>query len=90
MPAADFGFDELLYVARNVRSHRLYGMSPVEQITLTVNIALGRNQATLDYYNTGSIPDSFATLLKEWAIDQIRRFQDYFDAPRHRQAFVSG
>src|SRR5208282_2999867 len=30
VPAADFSADELLYLPRNVRSHRLYGMSPVE------------------------------------------------------------
>ena len=80
VPAADFATDELLYLPRNVRSHRLYGFSPVEQIALTINIALRREQATLDYYNTGSIPDSFATLPKEWTVDQIRQFQDYFDA----------
>ena len=40
VPAADFSSDELLYLPRNVRSHRLYGMSPVEQIALTINIAL--------------------------------------------------
>ena len=80
VPAADFGSDELLYIPRNVRSHRLYGLSPVEQIALTINVALRREQATLDYYNTGSVPDSFATLPKEWTVDQIRQFQDYFDA----------
>jgi hypothetical protein len=30
VPAADFSADELIYLPRNVRSHRLYGMSPVE------------------------------------------------------------
>jgi phage portal protein BeeE len=80
VPAADFAAEELRYLPRNMRSHRLYGFSPVEQIALTINIALRREQATLDYYNTGSIPDSFATLPKDWTVDQIRRFQDYFDA----------
>jgi hypothetical protein len=28
----------------------------------------------------GSTPDAFATLPKEWTADQIRSFQDYFDA----------
>ena len=55
-------------------------MSPVEQIALTVNIALRRDTATLDYYRTGSSPDAFATLPKEWTADHIRSFQDYFDA----------
>ena len=80
VPAADFSADELIYLPRNVRSHRLYGMSPVEQIALTINIALRRDAATLDYYRTGSTPDAFATLPKEWTADQIRSFQDYFDA----------
>ena len=80
VPAADFSSDELLYLPRNVRAHRLYGMSPVEQIALTVNIALRRDVATLEYYRAGSAPDAFATLPKEWTIDQIKQFQDYFDA----------
>ena len=78
VPAADFSADELLYLPRNMRAHRLYGMSPVEQIALAV--ALRRDAATLDYYRTGSSPDAFATLPKEWTADQIRSFQDYFDA----------
>jgi hypothetical protein len=80
VPAADFSADELLYLPRNVRAHKLYGMSPVEQIALTINTALRRDVATLDYYRTGSSPDAFATLPKEWTGDQIRAFQDYFDA----------
>jgi hypothetical protein len=46
VPAADFVADELLYLPRNLRSHRLYGFSPVEQIALTINIALRRERAT--------------------------------------------
>ena len=80
VPAADFSSDELLYLPRNVRTHKLYGFSPVEQIALTVNIALRREAATLHYYRAGSTPDAFATLPKEWTVDQIRQFQDYFDA----------
>jgi hypothetical protein len=80
IPAADFSAEELLYLPRNPRAHRLYGVSPVEQIALTVNIALRRDASTLDYYPAGSSPDAFATLPKEWTADQIRSFQDYFDA----------
>jgi hypothetical protein len=80
VPAADFSADELIYLPRNIRAHKLYGFSPVEQIALAVNIALRREAATLDYYRAGSTPDAFATLPKEWTVDQIRQFQDYFDA----------
>ena len=80
VPAGDFSADELFYLPRNARAHRLYGMSPVEQIALTVNIALRREAATLDYYQAGSTPDAFGTAPKEWTSDQIRDFQEYFDA----------
>ena len=80
MPAGDFSRDELLYLPRNIRSNRLYGYSPVEQIVLTVNIALRRDLSTLDYYSSGSIPDAFGTLPKEWSADQIKSFQDHFDS----------
>ena len=79
MPAADFSADELLYLPRNARAHKLYGLSPVEQIALTVNIALRRDAATLDYYRAGSVPNAFGTVPKEWSSDQIRGFQDYYD-----------
>ncbi len=39
-----------------------------------------RDAITLEYYRSGSAPDAFATLPKEWTIDQIKQFQDYFDA----------
>ena len=40
----------------------------------------GPLQPLLDTYSAGSTPDAFATLPKEWTADQIRAFQDYFDA----------
>jgi hypothetical protein len=43
-----------------------------------VNIEPRRDVATLQY--AGSTPDAFATLPKEWTLDQIKQFQDYFDA----------
>ena len=77
--AADFTSDELLYLPRNVRASRIYGFSPVEQIVMTINIALRRDVSTLEYYRSGTVPDSFGTLPKDWSEEQIRQFQDYFD-----------
>ncbi len=56
IPAADFSAVELLYLPRNLRAHRLYGMSPVEQIALTVNIALRR-----DASNSRLLPNRLLT-----------------------------
>ena len=90
VPAADFSAEELLYLPRNVRSHRLYGMSPVEQIALTVNIALRRDAATLDYYRAAPSPDAFATLPKEWTTDQIRAVPGLFRRADVRQSRRDG
>ncbi len=75
LPAADFTADELLYLPRNVRAHKLYGMSPVEQIALTINIALRRDAATVDYYRAGSVPDAFGTVPKEWTVIRSGSFK---------------
>ena len=63
MPAADFSADELLYLPRNVRAHKLYGMSPVEQIALTINVALRREATTLEYYRASSAPNALGAEL---------------------------
>ena len=95
--AADFSRDDLIYVPRNVRVNKLYGYSPVEQIILTVNIALRRELFTLDYYKAGSIPDAIASLPKEWNTDQVKAFQEYWDfllsgnsAEKRKMRFVPG
>jgi hypothetical protein len=41
-----------------VRAHRVYGYSPVQQVLMTVNIALRRQLWQLDYFTEGSIPDA--------------------------------
>ena len=80
IPAVDYTADELLYLPRNPRVHKFYGYSPVEQIILTVNIALRRAASQLQYFTEGNIPAVFATVPPEWNPDQIKAFQTYWDA----------
>jgi hypothetical protein len=79
VPAADYSADELLYVPRNVRTNKLYGMSPVEQIVMTVNIALRRQLSQLQFYTDGSAPDLIFSVPANWTAEQTRQFQDYWD-----------
>ena len=79
IPAVDYTADELLYLVRNPRSHKLYGFSPVEQIIITVNTAIRRAVSQLEYYREGSQPDAFLGLPKEWTQDQITSFQKWWD-----------
>ena len=80
MPAVHYSTEELLYKPRNRRSWKLYGMSPVEQILMTVNIALRRQMGQLQYYTEGNIPEAFATTPPEWSPEQVAQMQDIWDS----------
>lgn len=97
LPAVDYTRDELLYMPRNPRVNRLYGYSPVEQIVMTINIALRRQLHKLQYYTEGSAPDLMIATPEDWNPDQIKMMQEYFDAllsgntaERRRTRFVPG
>jgi hypothetical protein len=69
----------------------------VQQVLMTVNIALRRQLWQLDYYSEGSIPDALIGVPQGWTPDQIKQFQDYWDtefsgdlARRRRAKFVPG
>lgn len=80
MPAVDYSRDELVYKPRNLRTHRVYGYSPVEQIIMTVNIALRRQVWQLQKYTEGNIPEALIGVPEVWSPDQIAQFQEYWDA----------
>lgn len=97
VPAVDYSRDELIYRPRNVRTNKVYGYSPVEQIIMTVNIALRRQVHQLQYYTEGNVPEALIGVPPEWNPDQIARFQELWDgmlegntAERRHAKFVPG
>ena len=97
LPAVNYSARDIIYRPRNVRAHSVYGYSPVQQVLMTVNIALRRQLWQLDYYSEGSIPDALIGVPAGWTPDQIKQFQDYWDteftgdlAKRRRAKFVPG
>jgi HK97 family phage portal protein len=72
--------DELLYLPRNPRPHKAYGFSPVEQIVMTVNIALRRQTMQLQHFTMGNVPPGLLTAPEGWNAEQIRQFQEWFDS----------
>lgn len=80
LPAVNYSSLDLIYRPRNMRVHKLYGFSPVEQIIMTVNIALRRQMWQLAYFTDGNIPDSLIGVPSTWTPDQIKQFQDWFDS----------
>lgn len=79
IPSVDYNKDELIYRPRNVRTHKLYGYSPVEQVIMTVNIALRRQVHQLHYYTSGSVPDMLIGVPPDWNPGMISQFQEYWD-----------
>jgi len=80
VPAVDYTADTLIYSMRNPRSFKLYGYSPVEQIMMTVNIALRRQMLQLEHFTSGNIPAAFGGVPETWNPDQIAQFQLYWDS----------
>ncbi len=78
MPAVDYSRDQLIYRPRNVRANRIYGYSPVEQIIVSVNIAIRRQLYQLQYYTEGSAPDLIFSMPPTWTIEQVTKFNDWY------------
>lgn len=72
--------DDLIYRPRNPIVNRFYGYSPTEQIMITMNVMVRRVVSQLAYYTDGNVPEMIISVPDDWSADQIKRFQDFFDA----------
>ena len=79
MPAVDYTFDELFYLPRNPRTHKVYGYSPVEQIINIISLALNRQTYQTSYYTHGSTPDLIFEVPAEWSAEQTQQFSDWWN-----------
>lgn len=62
LPAVNMTRDQLIFKPRNVTTRRLFGLSPVERIVITVQIALRKQLYQLQYYTDGSAPDTLISI----------------------------
>jgi hypothetical protein len=76
----DYTREELIYFPRNPLSWRVYGLSPMEQIIIIVNIVIRRQLHLLQYYTEGNLPDSLLEVPEGWSVEQIREWQQYWDS----------
>jgi hypothetical protein len=72
--------DQLIYMPRNPRPHSLYGYPPVEQILLTINVAIRRAVMQLQHFTEGNVPPGMATGPEGWTPDQVKAYQEWFDS----------
>jgi len=78
--ASNYNRDQLIYRPRNVATHRIYGFSNVEQLIVTINIALNRDVSTLAYYTDGSTNDLILSVPDGWVPEQIAKFKLWWDS----------
>ncbi len=78
-PAVNYTFNELVYKPRNVRAHKIYGYSPVEQVINIITMQLQRTTNQLTYYAEGNVPNLLLRTPPEWTGEQIGKFQRYWD-----------
>ncbi|WP_026470030.1 phage portal protein [Alkanindiges illinoisensis] len=79
MPAVDYAHNELFYLPRNPRTHKVYGYSPVEQIVNIITLALNRQTYQTAYYTDGSTPDLIFQVPDAWTVEQTKQFTDWWN-----------
>lgn len=72
--------DELIYAPRNVRVNHAYGFGPVEQCVVTINTLLQRQTRQLAWFTEGNSPPGLINAPEGWSPDQIKQYQEWFDA----------
>lgn len=70
---------DLIYAPRNPRPNHNYGLSPVEQIIVTINTAIRRQAAQLAYFSEGNMPAGLLNGPEGWNPEQLRDMQLWLD-----------
>jgi hypothetical protein len=71
---------DLIYVPANPRSNHLYGFGPVEQVIVTAFTAMQRQSRQLAWFTDGNAPPGMINAPEGWTPDQIKQYQEWFDA----------
>jgi len=97
VPGPLYTTDEMLYAPRNKQVNGVYGYPPVEQVLMTVNIALLRAVHQIRYYKDGNMPDAVIGMPEAFTSNDIKDFQAWWDslhsgdlAARRMGRFVPG
>lgn len=70
--AHHYDVDQLIWMPKNRRPHKIYGFSFVDQIANIVTLALKRTARQLDWFSVGNIPDVLISAPQGWTVDQIK------------------
>jgi hypothetical protein len=79
LAAVDYAVNELIYMPRTPRTYKAYGLSPVQMVAWTANIALRRQSFQLDFYTSGSMPDAVVGLPDSWSSSKVEDYDRRFN-----------
>ena len=71
---------DLIYAPRNPRPGKLYGLSPTEQVIVTINTIMRRQAAQLGYFTEGNVPAGILNAPDGWGPDAVKTMQDAWDS----------
>lgn len=80
VPGGDTGAPQLYYPVYYPQDDSLYGFSNTEQIILTVNLALKRQQWWTSYFTDGTVPAGLLHLPEDWNPSDIREYEETWNA----------
>lgn len=78
--SAELTTDEMYYTFMNSRNDSPYGLSPLESLMIIISSSLKAGMYNLAYLTDGNIPEGFYTMPESWTPQNIKDFQEYFDA----------
>lgn len=70
--AHEYDVDEIVWMPKNRRPHKIYGYSPLEQVQNVVSISLRRMARQMDWFTQGNMPDALLVAPKDWTPQQIK------------------
>lgn len=73
-------YPQLIYKPRFPRIDTVYGYGPIEQLLVTIQIGIRREQFFKDFYEFGSTPDLLLGTPPEWTMDQVQKFWDLWNS----------
>ncbi len=77
---AELTTNDLIYLVMNPRTWSLSGLSPVEAVLLAVGVMLQRMTSVGNEFDDGNMPAFFGEVPEGWLPDQIKVWQEYWDA----------
>lgn len=79
-PGWNFTRDELLFFPFNPTNERVGGYSVIEQVIVTITMALNNQASQLSYFTNGATPDMILSVPETWSPEQVREWKAWWDA----------